>query len=90
MLTWRNLFPILDSRLVALYRAKAEDAGRSYPELANGKKQLYWLAVREDVMENRSSLENVRGELRGHGMELVRAMAGLSDVRLLDILAGRM
>lgn len=80
------LFPILDSKLMRLYREPASRAARRHPE--RGARRLYWAAIRDDVLRNRDELEQVRGELRAEE-GLVGQMAGLSDVRLLDILAWR-
>lgn len=81
-----HLFPILDSRVVSAYREVAEKAAARYP--GRGYRRMYWAAVRDDVVApaNVAALASLRDLLRGHTDERAGRLAGLSDVRLLDIL----
>ena len=78
------LFPILDSKLMALYRRPAAEAAKRHAQL--GHRRLYWAACREDVIANREPLDGLRTELEDQE-GLLKKMAALSDIRLLDILA---
>ena len=78
------LFPILDSKLMALYRRPAAEAAKRHPQL--GYRRLYWAACREDVIANREPLDGLRTELEDQE-GLLKKMAALSDIRLLDISA---
>jgi len=75
------LYPILDSRLMRSYRTAAREAAARYPD--RGATHLYWAAVRDDVIDPRNvaSLAAIREQLSAEGSPL----AGLSDLRLLDI-----
>jgi len=77
------LYPILDSRLMRSYGPAARRAAARYPD--RGFRRMYWAAVRDDVMDetNVACLTALRTELRAASSP----MAGLSDVRLLDIAA---
>ena len=87
MLKRRHLYPMLDSRVLALYRKAATDAARKYPE--RGYQRMYWAAIREDVIRNQESLTEIRLALTSMKGRSAR-LAELSDVRLLDILAWRL
>lgn len=82
------LVPILDTRLCRAYRRMAAAAADSYPAVRGTARYLYWLAVRQDVInkDNLVALSQLRRDLAEHGNELVRKMSTLSDVRLLDML----
>lgn len=84
-----GLFPILDSRLMRRYRSIAAEQAMKYPGL--GCRYLYWAAVRLDVMDesNRSALASLRPQLQESESAEVRAMARLTDLRLIDVLAWR-
>lgn len=77
------LYPILDSRLMRSYGPAARRAAARYPD--RGFRRMYWAAVRDDVLDetNVACLTALRTELRAASSP----MAGLSDVRLLDIAA---
>ena len=88
------LVPILDSHLLAAYGPLATSAAASRPAL--GARRLYWVAIRDDLTadHNRDALGEVRRELASYvGDEerqaRVRALARLSDLRLLDAVAWR-
>ncbi len=88
-------FPLLDSVLRALYRSVGEKAYQSsdYWRTARPRwRQLLWAAIRADVVDsgNVAALTEVRAELSGSGEEGARQIAGLTDVRLLDMLAWMM
>ena len=78
------LFPILDSKLMALYRRAAAEAATRHPQ--RGYRRLYWAACREDIIANREPLDGLRNEMEDRE-GLLKEMTALSDVRLLDILA---
>lgn len=89
-----GLIPILDSHLLAAYGPLAQDAAARLPDL--GARRLYWAAIREDLVDdhNRDSLREIRRELASCTSDetqrsRVRAMALLSDLRLLDAVAWR-
>ena len=84
MLKRRHLYPMLDSKVLALYRHAATDAAKKYPE-----RSMYWAAIREDVILNQESLTEIRLALTSMEERSAR-LAKLSDVRLLDILAWRL
>lgn len=78
-----SLYPILDSRLIEIYQEPAAIAARDYP--GRGFNRMYWAAIRNDVIANKSALQELRGGLASADAELAR-LASLSDLRLLDIL----
>jgi len=79
-----GLIPILDSHLLGTYRAAASEAARSHTN-PRDHERMYWAAIRDDVMdpENAARLTSLRGELRRSNR--TQPLAGLSDIRLLDI-----
>jgi hypothetical protein len=81
-----NLYPILDSRLMRLYRRPARQHGQARPVL--GRYQ-YWPAIRADLRYNRETgaLAELRAMLTAAPNPVVREMAQLSDLRLMDICA---
>lgn len=89
------LFPILDSHLLAVYRDMATVAAGHYVE--RRARRMYWAAVREDLLrdENQRALAIARATLSAwstsdaSGDARVRAMASLTDLRLLDAVAWR-
>jgi hypothetical protein len=82
-----RLFPILDSKLMRLYRRAAAEAAQRYPQ--RGFRRMWWAAVRDDVIANQELLKPLRSEL-AHEAGLLGQTAGLSDVRLLDIAAWKL
>lgn len=78
-----NLYPVLDSRLAGLYRGRASDAARKYPEL--GFKRIYWAAVRDDLILNERPLRTLRAEL--DAVQSPYKLSELTDLRILDILS---
>lgn len=87
MLKRRHLYPMLDSRVVALYRQAATDAAKKYPE--RPERRMYWAAIRQDVILNREGLTEIRLALTSMEERSAR-LVKLSDVRLLDILSWRL
>lgn len=87
-----NLFPILDSHIVRSYAPAAKELRRAYPHL--GWRRRTWIAIRDDLLAARDSgaLDELRGQIRSYESEdaqksdHVRRLAGLTDLRLLDIL----
>jgi hypothetical protein len=80
-----HLYPILDSRLRHTYRAKARLASVQLAQHGRLKGSAYWAAIREDLLANASSLCQLREQF-ARDSEL-GLLVGLSDLRLLDILA---
>jgi len=86
-----GLFPILDSYLVRFYRAAARaaaiDAAQKRASLGRFR-TLYWEAIRRDILDNEAGLQALRQVLPETGAPLAgQAARGLSDLRLLDMLA---
>ena len=86
-----GLFPILDSYLVRFYRAAARaaaiDAAQKRASLGRFR-TLYWEAIRRDILANEAGLQAVREVLAATEAPLAeQAARGLSDLRLLDMLA---
>lgn len=79
-----HLYPILDSRLRALYSEAAVVAAEVYPE--RGFKRMFWAAVRNDVVTNKRALQCLRQDLAAADPALAE-LAALSELRLLDILS---
>jgi Family of unknown function (DUF6308) len=80
-----HLYPILDSQLRRTYRTKARMAGAQLTRNGRPSGRAYWAAIREDLLANARALCQLRDQLV-EDSEL-RALAGLSELRLLDILA---
>ena len=86
-----GLFPILDSYLVRFYRAAARaaavDVAKKRASLGRFR-TLYWEAIRRDILDNEAGLQALRQVLPETGAPLAgQAARGLSDLRLLDMLA---
>lgn len=87
-----HLYPILDSRLLGLYRAEARNAASSLAsESSKWKdwKYCYWCAIRLDVLDpgNQETLAKIRDRLVNSSDEATKSFGSkVSDVRLLDIL----
>ena len=86
-----GLFPILDSYLIRFYRtaarAAAVDVAQKRASLARFR-TLYWEAIRRDILGNEAGLRVLRQVLAATGAPLAeQAARGLSDLRLLDMLA---
>jgi hypothetical protein len=80
-----HLYPILDSQLRRTYRTKAKLAGAQLARHGQPSRPAYWAAIRDDLLANALALRQLRDQLV-EDPELER-LAGLSDLRLLDILA---
>jgi hypothetical protein len=78
------LYPILDSRLMELYRDRAIAAAKQYEK--HGFKRMYWAAIRNDVIANKDALKKLRQDLANEAGG-INKLSDLSDVRLLDILS---
>ena len=86
-----GLVPILDSYLVRFYRAAARaaaiDAAQKRASLGRFR-TLDWEAIRRDILDNEAGLQALRQVLPATGAPLAeQAARGLSDLRLLDMLA---
>ena len=84
-----SLFPLLDARLRQTYRQAEAEWRTDHPSVRPGGRN-FWAVIRADVIDpfNRSSLERSRETFRRESP--LRPLTGLSDVRLLDILAWRL
>jgi Family of unknown function (DUF6308) len=86
-----GLFPILDSYLTRFYRSAARAAAVdvAHRRASLGRfRTLYWEAIRRDVLGNESGLRVLRQVLAATDAPLAeQAARGLSDLRLLDMLA---
>jgi hypothetical protein len=78
-------YPILDQRIISIYREAAAQSARRYPQ--RGHKRAYWAAIRDDLITNTESgaLSKVRDAVLvlpavGRKLSLV------TDLRLLDLL----
>lgn len=89
-----KLFPILDSRLARSYAPQTKSLRMQYPQL--GKRRRIWLAIRNDLLAARDSgaLDELRqrlsafesDEINEKTQDEIRCLAGLTDLRLLDML----
>lgn len=79
-----DLYPILDSRLMDIYRDPATRAAQQYKK--RGFKRMYWAAIRIDVMANTDALKEIRQDLTMRGTETSK-LSALSDLRILAILS---
>lgn len=101
-LKWPNFIPVTDSEVMAMYRPRAvrkHNASTAIPgtrQRTTANISAYWLAFREDLLAAQGALGAVREALNelddpetddanatGH----VERVRGLTDVRLLDMLA---
>lgn len=85
-----HAFPILDSRLIALYRqaasAAAKDISVRRPEVASGRN--FWEAIRRDLVAASPVLTQIRDDIRGADIRGASdRIDQISDVRLLDMLS---
>jgi hypothetical protein len=86
-----GLFPILDSYLIRFYRtaarAAAVDVAQKRASLGRFR-TLYWEAIRRDILGSEAGLQVLRQVLAATDAPLAeQAARGLSDLRLLDMLA---
>ncbi len=85
-----HLIPVLDSKLMRLYKQPAQAAATRLaqlrPERFAGRRRCYWAAVRQDLLLNADCLTTIRAKAEEHD-DLGPTFARLSDVRLLDIIA---
>ncbi|UGQ41226.1 DUF6308 family protein [Rhodococcus aetherivorans] len=81
-----GLFPILDAKVMAVYRSQARAAATRYPH--RDRRAMFWATIRDDVCANLDSgaLPLFRRRLAQSETEHVRRIAALTDVRLLDLL----
>lgn len=86
-----GMFPILDSRLAELYRTSARDAASKLRDCRLDlplSRHAYWAAIRRDLLEALPAIEVIRRVFRESGHDVVaRAVAELTDLRILDMLA---
>ncbi|ASL16263.1 hypothetical protein MYCOZU2_03889 [Mycobacterium intracellulare subsp. chimaera] len=81
-------YPILDKRIMSIYREAATTAARRYPQRAY--RRANWVAIRDDLIANTESgaLKVVRDALEG-AFEHSEKLAAVTDLRLLDMLTWR-
>lgn len=79
-----KLFPIIDSRVQAVYHDAARDAGQG----VQSRRLHFWLAIQADVQANTGEFADIRTALTATPAS--RPMIYLSDLRLQDILAWRL
>jgi Family of unknown function (DUF6308) len=87
-----GLYPILDSHLARAYAPAAKELRDDYPEL--GWRRRTWLVIRNDLLAARASgaVGQLRRNLRSYEsddpgkQDAMRRLAGLTDLRLLDIM----
>lgn len=84
------LYPILDQRLKRLYRPLAADwlhRLAQAEDVAVADSPPYWAAIRDDLLQGQEILERYRVQLADDQSEVIRSLAKLSRLRLLDIVA---
>jgi hypothetical protein len=81
-----HLYPLLDSRLRALYKQPEREYRETHKRELPDRSRCFWGPIRQDVLANKSALDEYRDELRAQ-TGLLSQLADLSDLRLLDIAA---
>lgn len=86
-----DLYPILDKRLKGIYRKRAKPWVNELRRLnvSIDDSPPYWAAIRQDLLASDAALTDYRSQLAEESDDVVRQMARLSNLRLLDILAWR-
>jgi hypothetical protein len=79
-----SLYPILDQYVLRLYRGLARQAAAASKRQ---DKELYWAAIRKDLIASKPGLQQLRGKLKIGETEHSRRAAALGDLRLFDICA---
>jgi hypothetical protein len=77
-------FPILDSRLVRIYKEAADCEAATYT--SRGNSRMYWAAIRSDLERSGDGLAELRTRMAAHPATRVQALQAVSDLRLLDML----
>jgi hypothetical protein len=77
-------FPILDSRLVRIYREAATHEAATYT--SRGSRRMYWAAIRSDLERSSDGLKELRTSMAAHPVTRVQALQAVSDLRLHDML----
>lgn len=77
-------FPILDSRLVRLYKEAAAREVATYSR--RGSKRMYWAAIRSDLERSSFGLNELRSRMAVHPAARVQELRAVSDLRLHDML----
>lgn len=77
-------FPILDSRLVRLYKEAAAREAATYSR--RGSKRMYWAAIRSDLERSSFRLNELRSRMAVHPAARVQELRAVSDLRLHDML----
>jgi len=85
-----QLYPILDRWVKALYREAADEAAKASTTRSPNGEPMFWAAIREDLIVNSGSLLDLRhwcAEQHGAATARWSLLGGLTDLRLLDVLA---
>lgn len=84
-----DMYPILDDRIRKLYFSRAELwVGRlARLHVTIDDSAPYWAAIRQDLAGNAAELGDYRCQLAADPDETLQRMAGLGDLRLLDVVA---
>jgi Family of unknown function (DUF6308) len=77
-------FPILDSRLVRIYREAATREAATYT--SRPSRRMYWAAIRSDLQRSAAGLKELRTRMAAHPATKVQELQAVSDLRLLDML----
>lgn len=77
------LFPVLDKEVRDFYDGAARKAAKSSDRWRSTRSRLYWVAIRNDVIEGQQELAAIKAILAPDAP----LVAALPDVRILDILA---
>ncbi len=84
-----SLFPVLDSRVRYLYRARASEAAKAVAAVREDYPftRDYWQAIRADLLENSAAFDQLQSELENDSdPEVVSLTGNLTPLRLMDIL----
>jgi hypothetical protein len=91
-----SLYPILDSRVMDLYRATGAPAAaaKANPRSRDrGWKEVFWDAIRDDLIANRrclSDLHQILVAAGANGDEKAALLGRLGPLRLLDVILSRL
>ena len=84
-----HFFPILDSRLRRVYSGVARRRARHLREVhgRRGAHHGYWAVIRDDLVANAEGIAIIRDQMSEVEGEMLSEIGGISDVRLLDMVA---
>lgn len=82
-----DFYPILDSRLLTLYKDSAREMGQKLNAIRNSN-LMYWAAIREDLMGSSDAITELRTDLIRDDNALVKKWGNhVSDLRIHDVIA---